>query len=65
VDSDGVYAAWFAGHPCLAAVVRPDWYLYGTASDGQALAALLERLQASLHGGAAIQTREPALGVDA
>ena len=69
VDSDGVYAAWFAGHPCLAAVVRPDWYLYGTAGDGQALAALLERLQASLHGGAAIQIREPALapalGVDA
>ena len=65
VDVDGTYAAWFAGHPCRAAVVRPDWYLYGMAADGTALASLLDRLQAGLHGGAAARVMEPALGVDA
>ena len=64
MDMDGVYPEWFASHSCLAAVVRPDWYLYGTASDGKALAALLDRLQAGLHDGTA-RVREPALGVDA
>jgi hypothetical protein len=29
-------------------VVRPDWYLYGTARDGRELTALLERLAQSL-----------------
>ncbi len=48
-DVDGVYAAWFAAHGCTAAVVRPDWYVYGTARDGRELAALLERLEQSLH----------------
>ena len=65
VDIGGVYGAWFAGHSCLAAVVRPDWYLYGTAGDGEALAALLERLQAALRGGAALRAMGLALGVDA
>lgn len=48
-DIDGVYAAWFASHACTAAVVRPDWYVYGTSSEGGALVALLERLERSLH----------------
>ena len=47
-DLGGTYTAWFARHRCVAAVVRPDWYAYGTARDGAALAALLDRLQASL-----------------
>ena len=48
MDADGVYAAWFAGHPCLAAIVRPDWYVYATAGDSGTLASLLDGLQAEL-----------------
>jgi hypothetical protein len=29
-------------------VVRPDWYLYGTARDGRELTALLDQLAGSL-----------------
>jgi 2-polyprenyl-6-methoxyphenol hydroxylase-like FAD-dependent oxidoreductase len=47
-DVDGIYSAWFAAHSCSVAVVRPDWYVYGTARDGQELTALLERLAQSL-----------------
>lgn len=50
VDIDGTYAAWFADRSCAAGVVRPDWYLYGTADDGEALAALLDRLRGALRG---------------
>ena len=48
-DLDGVYAAWFATHACSAAVVRPDWYSYGTARDSRELAALLDRVDRALH----------------
>ena len=34
-DVGGTYRAWFAAHSCSVAVVRPDWYLYGTARNGQ------------------------------
>jgi len=44
VDVDDVYAVWLAHHTCLAAAVRPDWCLYGTAGGGAAFTALLERL---------------------
>ncbi len=47
-DLDGTYRAWFAAHSCSVAVVRPDWYLYGTAGDGRELTALLDRLAQSL-----------------
>jgi 2-polyprenyl-6-methoxyphenol hydroxylase-like FAD-dependent oxidoreductase len=47
-DLDGTYRTWFAAHACSVAVVRPDWYLYGTAKDGADLSALLERLARSL-----------------
>jgi hypothetical protein len=48
-DADGTYAAWFAAHSCSAAVIRPDWYVYGTARDDGELADLLDRLAQSLH----------------
>lgn len=48
VDFDGVYNAWFDAHGCEAAVVRPDWYLYGTAADAQGLSALLQDLERAL-----------------
>jgi 2-polyprenyl-6-methoxyphenol hydroxylase-like FAD-dependent oxidoreductase len=47
-DVDGTYGSWFAAHSCAVAVVRPDWYLYGTAHDGRGLTALLDRLARSL-----------------
>jgi 2-polyprenyl-6-methoxyphenol hydroxylase-like FAD-dependent oxidoreductase len=46
-DVDGTYRAWFADHSCLAAVVRPDWYLYGTACSGRELTELLDGLKGS------------------
>ncbi len=47
-DLDGVYAEWFEAHACSVAVVRPDWYVYGTARDGDELASLLDGLALSL-----------------
>ena len=48
VDLDGSYAAWFDAHECEAAVVRPDWYLFGTARDGAELGELLARIDGAL-----------------
>ena len=47
-DIGGTYRAWFAAHSCSVAVVRPDWYLYGTAQNGPELTALLDQLTQSL-----------------
>jgi 3-(3-hydroxy-phenyl)propionate hydroxylase/flavoprotein hydroxylase len=33
LDVDGAYHEWFAGLGCTTALVRPDFYLYGTAAD--------------------------------
>ena len=54
-DLDGTYGAFFASCGCAAAVVRPDWYLYGTATDGAGLRALL----ADFHGALAAPDLEP------
>ena len=46
-EADGVLAAWFTRHACAAALVRPDNYVFGTAGDAAATAALcLEALAA-------------------
>lgn len=50
VEVDGVLAAWFRRNECSAAIVRPDHYVYGVASDAATLAASLEQLEAALHG---------------
>src|ERR1700728_4637881 len=47
-DVDGTYSRWFAEHSCPIAMMRPDWYVYGTASDVHELAELLDRLSGSL-----------------
>ena len=47
-DIDGTYRNWFAAHACQTAIVRPDWYLYGTADDSAQLSTLLAKLDRSL-----------------
>jgi 3-(3-hydroxy-phenyl)propionate hydroxylase len=42
-EAEGVVAHWMRRHGCVAALVRPDHYVYGTARDDAQLAALLAR----------------------
>lgn len=48
VETDGVAAAWFRRHECVAALVRPDNYVYGVAADAAATEALLDEAAAAL-----------------
>jgi 2-polyprenyl-6-methoxyphenol hydroxylase-like FAD-dependent oxidoreductase len=50
-ELDGTYEAWFAEHACAAALVRPDWYVYGTARETSAAPGLLERFEGALAAG--------------
>lgn len=43
-DTGGIYASWFENEQCIAAIVRPDGYLYGTASEPAELVELLDGL---------------------
>jgi 2-polyprenyl-6-methoxyphenol hydroxylase-like FAD-dependent oxidoreductase len=47
-DADGFYERWFADNSCSAAVVRPDWHIYGTARSSEELGTLLSTLVQSL-----------------
>lgn len=47
-DVTGAYGGWFANRACLAAMIRPDRYVYGTAADGAALRSLLSQLETDL-----------------
>ena len=49
IERDGVAAASFARHGAAAAILRPDHYVYGVATDGAALAALRAALSHRLH----------------
>ena len=40
-EQDGIVAAWFARHRAVAALVRPDHYVYGVASNSEQIAALV------------------------
>lgn len=42
-ERDGILAAWFTRHGVLAALLRPDHYVWGVAADAAALDALLAR----------------------
>ena len=44
IEEDGVLAAWFDHHGCRAAIVRPDHYVFGVASDARALGTMLSDL---------------------
>ena len=37
-ETESVTTNWFAKHGCVAAIVRPDHYVFGTASDSDSLA---------------------------
>ncbi len=40
-DLHGTYADWFDEHLCNAVIVRPDWYVYGSADSPDSLRRLL------------------------
>lgn len=44
----GVVARWMQRHACVAALVRPDHYVYGIAADGDEVAALVEEAATGL-----------------
>ncbi len=47
-DADGTYASWFAKHEAVAALQRPDFYLYGTAGQPADVPGLVASLRAHL-----------------
>ncbi len=48
VEADGVLDAWFKRHACMAAIVRPDHYVYGVAASPADLQQQLRTLVARL-----------------
>jgi 2-polyprenyl-6-methoxyphenol hydroxylase-like FAD-dependent oxidoreductase len=52
-EPDGVLTRWFADHGTTWALQRPDFYLYGTASDDDDATALLGDLRTHLERGTA------------
>ncbi len=48
-ECESVLAAWFAQRDCVAALVRPDHYVFGTLRHPQAAAALLVELRQRLN----------------
>ena len=47
-ESDGVLARWFSRHACVAAIVRPDHYVYGVAAGAEQLDAQLSLLDVAM-----------------
>ena len=47
-EPDGVYRRWFTEHATSAALQRPDFHLYGCATDAAAATALLGDLRRDL-----------------
>ena len=48
-DLDGRLTAWLADHDAQAVLVRPDFYVFGSARSPEELPALLEDLRSQLH----------------
>ncbi|HEX2545237.1 MAG TPA: bifunctional 3-(3-hydroxy-phenyl)propionate/3-hydroxycinnamic acid hydroxylase [Ramlibacter sp.] len=47
-ESEGVAAHWFRRHECVAALVRPDNYVYGVAAQAQDISGLVEEAAQAL-----------------
>ncbi|MFD7769177.1 bifunctional 3-(3-hydroxy-phenyl)propionate/3-hydroxycinnamic acid hydroxylase [Streptomyces sp. NPDC059787] len=60
-DTDGTYRDWFTELGCSAVAVRPDFYVFGTASGPDAAVGLAGELLRTVHGGIA----SPDVRVDA
>lgn len=48
IERDGVVSAWFTRHNCVAALVRPDHYVFGVVQDGERLPALFDEIVSRL-----------------
>ena len=60
VDTDGVYLPYLTGAKQVGALVRPDFYLYGTAASRPDLSTLVKDLRAGLRPPAADGRAAPA-----
>ena len=50
LDRENVYRAWFDAHGCTVALVRPDFYVFGTAGSAGEARELIGRLKTALSG---------------
>lgn len=50
-DPDALFTEWFNDHGTAAALQRPDFYIYGTASTAECASSLLVDLRHQLQGG--------------
>lgn len=49
-ERDGLFAQWMHQHSCAAAIVRPDRYVFGVASEATGLNRLIELLEVHMFG---------------
>jgi len=43
-EESGVVARWFGRYECVAAIIRPDHYVFGVSADANSLAAMMSEL---------------------
>jgi hypothetical protein len=48
MDLDAIYRAWLDEHGCIAALVRPDFYVFGIAATAEETVALVRRLRTAI-----------------